>query len=298
MAKVYGSILKNTEPTEYYKELVKFDRLDKLKKSLLKNYAPTTKRLTQITVDSQTQAFTNQYYYNQYSVNWLKPYNFSVVPHAAVQISVFKNRDFIKKIVNEDILALIPREPGTLKQVIAKNNIQGFNRIFSSIENSLLVGDSFDNTAKSLKDVFGSNFKNSVRIVRTEGHRNLESGSYTNFLEAQKKGVEGTREILSVLDNRTRTQSARVDGRKDTGKGFFYPNGQRYFIPGNTGVAAYDINDRETTITIVDGVSPEVRRARNPVTGKNEVINFKDFNVWAKENNLVRNKSGKLVTRA
>ena len=64
MAKVYGSILKNTEPTEYYKELVKFDRLDKLKKSLLKNYAPTTKRLTQITVDSQTQAFTNQYYYN------------------------------------------------------------------------------------------------------------------------------------------------------------------------------------------------------------------------------------------
>jgi hypothetical protein len=76
---------------------------------------------------------------------------------------------------------------------------------------------------------------------------------------------------------------------------FTYPNGVKAFTPGTTGIAKYDINDRETVIDIIDGESPKIRRGRNPITGENEVFSYKSFSSWAKENGLTKNKYGELL---
>lgn len=297
MAIVHAGILDGIEPKNYYQEMIKFNRLEKLQKSLSKKYKSLAKGIETITFDSQTQAFTNFYYYKEYSINWVAPYSFAVVPEAAIQISVFKNQDFIKKIIDDDILALVPKYSGTLKSIIAENNIKSFNKVYTTIENSLLTGQSYKNTAKQLTSDFEQNAYNSLRVVRTEGHRNLESAAFTNWQDAKEKGVKGIRQILSTIDGRERKQSVIVNRRKDDGKGFLYPDGNRYFIAGNTGKKAWDINDRETTIEIVNGVSPLVTRGKNPATGKDEVINFDDFDDWAEDNGLKKDKSGTLQSK-
>jgi hypothetical protein len=65
--------------------------------------------------------------------------------------------------------------------------------------------------------------------------------------------------------------------------------------PGNSGVPAYDINDRETMVEIIGDEEPGLRRGRNPVTGENETFSYKNFESWAKENGLKKNKYGELL---
>jgi len=100
-----------------------------------------------------------------------------------------------------------------------------------------------------------------------------------------------------VIGDRTRPQSAQVDGRMENDDGFFkYPGGALVKIPGNSGVPGWDINDRESVINIIDGVPPTTRRARDPVTGETDIISFRSFDEWAKENGLTRNRYGQLLS--
>jgi len=98
------------------------------------------------------------------------------------------------------------------------------------------------------------------------------------------------------LDDRTRPQSAQVDGQLEDENGqFTYPGGVKVTVPGNSGVPAWDINDRERTIDVVEGFEPESRRARDPVTGENEVIGFDRFEAWAESKGLRQNRYGQYV---
>jgi hypothetical protein len=102
--------------------------------------------------------------------------------------------------------------------------------------------------------------------------------------------------VVAVLDDRTRPQSAQVDGEYENEDGFFeYPGGVLVRVPGNSGVAAWDINDREVVVDEVEGLEPETRRVRNPETGRNEVISWRNFRTWAQENGLKRNAYGQYL---
>ena len=103
--------------------------------------------------------------------------------------------------------------------------------------------------------------------------------------------------LCSAIHMRTRQQSASMDGQlADVNDEFHYPNGAVSKFPGGSGVAAYDINERCNTISIIPGQSPLLRRGKNPVTGETEVMSYKDFPEWADENDLVY-KQGRLVQK-
>jgi hypothetical protein len=292
IAKSYAKILSGVKPENYYNEMIKFDRLKKLENSIIETYRPYANQIGKTIEASSVQSFSNTYYYNQYNLNWVAPYNYVTLPNDALQLSVYRNREAVIKALTPQSQALIPKTPKNLTQWIATNKLDEVNKIFDTIDQGLLTGKSYKETAKELTDTFDGFKDNSLRTVRTEGHRNMESGSFTQWEKAKEKGVEGYRLMLAVKDTNTRTQSIKVDRKRDNGEGFLYPDGNRYFIPGNTGIAKWDINDRETTIEVVDGVEPLVERGRDPVTGKNEVIDFQSYDQWAFSKGLRRDKNG------
>jgi hypothetical protein len=134
-------------------------------------------------------------------------------------------------------------------------------------------------------------------------------------MQARADGVEVIREIRSVRDDRTRPQSIEVDGLRENENGvFIYPDGMPVDIPGNSGVAAWDINDREQVLDIIPGLEPDSERVRRPgtatraqavrlrdeglpVPGDTYVTGWSNFNTWADFHRLERNRYGELIPR-
>jgi SPP1 gp7 family putative phage head morphogenesis protein len=140
--------------------------------------------------------------------------------------------------------------------------------------------------SKRVRQIFNTTASNAMRIVRTEGNRLANAGNFAASNSAKEAGVSIVRQWNATLDGKTREDHARLDGQNEDKDGFFKIDGQRAQYPSHFGVARLDINCRCTTLDIVAGRTPETRTGRNPLTGENETYSFRDFDSWAKENNL------------
>ncbi len=178
-----------------------------------------------------------------------------------------------------------------------KNRRRTIDKLKTELTQGMIQGKSFQQTSKAVADVMNNSISNAQRIVRTESMRAMNAGSFANYNAALSVGADLYRQILATLDTRTRQQSQEVDGRtdKDHPGYFLYPGGVKVAYPGNSGVAGWDINDRERSINVVPGHEPNSRRGRNPVTERNEIMTFRDFPAWARENGLRKSASGKYV---
>jgi hypothetical protein len=301
LAIVYARILSDVDPKDYYVTMQKFNRLQKLEKSIIKTYNEHAIKAGKDVERASRLAISNNYYRNQYSTTWFDPYPFTMIDPVAIEVSVYGTADVINRVKNTTrkarLTAQIPPSGKTLKKLLSDNKTKEVEKVLQTVTQGLIRGDSFKRMSGEVKDVFDESASNALRVMRTEGHRNLEAGQWNQWNDAKDLGVEGGRNILSAGDNKMRPQSAAMDGQSEDENGMFtYPGGIKAPYPGSSGVARFDINDRETTIVSIDGQEPELRRARNPVTGKNEVVSFKDFDKWTKENDLKKNKYGELVT--
>jgi hypothetical protein len=290
----------------------KFDRLQALQKKVQTQYIKASIAAGNMTVESSKMAITNNFYKQQYAVAFANAspvsLSFSVLNPAVVEISVLGTPTVWAKIGKDaqeriskkfgDLTRYQPKH-GTLTETILKNRAQDLQKIQSSITQGLIQGKSFAKTAKNVKGVLDTSASNAIRIVRTESMRNMNAGAFANHNQAVSQGLDMNRQILSVLDTRTRSQSQTVDTQIANEEGYFtYPGGLLVSFPGNSGVAGFDINDRETVIEIIEGQSPELRRGRNPVTGKNEVMSFRSYDEWMKGNGFTQNKTGRWMVKA
>ena len=129
------------------------------------------------------------------------------------------------------------------------------------------------------------------RILRSEIGR-MRSDAETDLWVNSQDTVKSELQNIEVRDNRTRRQSVSMDLQIANKKGLFlFPNGQRARMR-KSGVAKWDISDRQSLITLDPDYKPSQRIARNPQTGKNEILPFGNFTDWAKENNLTHNIYG------
>ena len=298
--RLYSVGLDGIKPENYYNHVIKFNRLDKLEKAILKDLTALNKQVNLLTAQASALSYSNNYYRMQYATNWLSPYRFTKASENAVNYSVFQDLDSFKKLSQQYQRLLEVQSGLTLSKTLTSNNTKSVQKVSQALTQSLIQGKSFTQTAKEIRSSFNGNLADSLRVVRTESHRTLNQGELIQWNDAKAQGVEGTRQIISTLDTRTRRQSGQVDGRRENEFGLFnYPEGRTgengVSSPGNSGKAKWDINDRETVINIIAGESPQLRRGRNPSTGENEVFTYRDFNTWTKENNLKYNKSGRLV---
>lgn len=298
LSKIYTKYLSGINPNDYYDEMLKYKRLGVLQKSIGDTYRLAARKAGLAQYAMSEYAMTNHYYGAMYSTNWFsKPY-FSVLNQKAIDVSVHGTPeiwDQINKAAKAKYKPYLPRY-GTLSERLKSNASKDLVKIQSTITQGLRQGKAYREVAKELGKVFNTTANNAIRIARTEGNRSLNAGSFANSQAAADKGVDIERQYLATLDLNTREQSGDMDGQRRKINEPFEYDGYSWFIPGNSGNPAFDINDRCTAIDIVNGQDPKLRRGRNPETGKTEVANFNSFDDWTKKHGLKRTPSGKLVS--
>jgi len=310
---VYAELLSGVKPEDYYNTMMKFNRLSKLQSEIKQMYYNYANKAGLIIENISFVGFSNSYYLAQYQASWLSSFSVGILPYELAEFSIYgmdKSWKAITKSIQEIYgdVSLYKAQSSTLLELLTKNKNQELLQISNTITQGLLQGKGYIKLVEDIKNVIGitaikngeitaSGAKaNAMRIIRTESNRTMNAGHFASSKYLDSIGVEVKRRIVSVLDNRTRGQSARMDGQTvGVDEPFKYPGGVTAMYPGNTGVKKYDINDRETTIDIIDGNEPELRRGRNPVTGENEVFSYKDFDSWRKGNKLIKNKYGEIL---
>ena len=292
--------LDSVKPEDYYVTAVRLNRLTRLQDDLVTAYNVAARRSGAAIQNAAELAITNAYYRQQFALvlgtSVLDDVNmvFAALPGDVVQASVYGTATRIGERygVASDY---IPKSGTFLKAVLDRNKAADVDKIRTAITQALTLGEGYQKAAGRIKTILDTTATNAERIIRTEGHRNQTAGQYAMTQEARAQGVEVRRQILSVLDSRTRPQSVIVDGRMENDDGYFQYPGELVKIPGNSGKAKWDINDREAVIDVIDGVEPTVRRAKNPVTGESEIISFRSFDEWARGNGLNQNDYGQWV---
>lgn len=319
--KIYNKIIGDRTPAEVtallkeqpswmWVQSNKFDRLKSLQKKVQTQYTKASIIAGNMTVESSKMAITNNFYYQQYGVAFASndiPLSFSILNPKVVEVSVLGTPEVWKKITADTMsrvskkygdLSKYQPKHGTLISTILNNRKDDLRKLNSAITQGLIQGKSFSKTAKDVRKILKGSANQAIRVVRTEGNRNMNAGAFASHNAAVAQGIEIERQILATQDGRQREQSDIVNGQKaDENNQFHYPGGLIVDFPGNSGNPAFDINDRETVIEIIEGQDPTQNTGTNPTTGKNEVMNFSGFDTWASDNGLRRNKTGRWVVK-
>lgn len=147
------------------------------------------------------------------------------------------------------------------------------NRVSETIGGALISGKPYYKTANEIADTFGVAQYYAERLVRTEtNHFNAEAEA----LAYKELGVEKY-VFVATLDNRTSKMCQEHDGKiydfKDMETGVNYP--------------PLHPNCRSTTRGYLGEKEEKTlkRRARNPVTGKTEIIDNMNYEEWKKHIN-------------
>ena len=317
LKKVYAEILSGVHPDDYWNTMLKYDRLTKLQESVARQYANYSRRVGTITGDAGKLAASNTYYRMQYTHKWLVPgIDFSFLPNDIIQMSVFGSTEAWKSYtasIQKKIFGSAGQywpQAGTLSEFLASNRIKELENIQRAITQGLIQGHSYSKTSNAIQGVIGQflvkdgtvytsgAMANATRIVRTETIRIMNQTSDANTNLAKSQGVDIRRYWLSTLDNRTRPVHAALDGKAEDDNGYFHSRVGLVRGPGQFPMVGQNVHCRCTTYESINGSSPQIRLGRNPQTEKNEAFNYKDFEQWAKDNNLKKNKFGQYYEKS
>lgn len=107
-------------------------------------------------------------------------------------------------------------------------------------------GDTYTTTARKLKERFGKDISNTMRIARTESARVLEDSKYQAFEDlANNENVQVFKVWHTMGDEAVRDTHDAMEGVKVLyDEDFILPSGAKCQYPKGTGVAAEDINCR------------------------------------------------------
>lgn len=131
--------------------------------------------------------------------------------------------------------------------------------------------------AKQVGELTEANYKQALRIARTEGGRVQSIAKQKAYKEAEDKGVKLEKQWLATLDKKTRTQHQILDGQTVGIDEKFKFDGMEADGPRLFGNAGLDINCRCTTIAVVNGISPESRKDNE----SKELIKYANYKDWA-----------------
>lgn len=313
LKKIYTDILSGLDPNDYYTAMLKYDRLYKLLTEVTRQYSKYSRTAGKRIVVTGNISASNIFYRKQYNNQWLVDIEFAVLPNELIEMSVLGSQvawNKYQKSIIYDIYGSASQyypQAGTLSEFLAANRKKEIDSIHRAITQGLIRGQSYTKTSKAVKEVIGKVVKkdgiphttgamaNAIRIVRTENTRIMNQLSEANTNYARSEGVSVKRVWNAALDNRTRSVHAALDNKEENTNGFFNSSMGPVKGPGQFSTVGQNVNCRCTTFESVNGSRPVLRRGRNPVTGDNEVFDYKDFNKWAKDKGLKYNKFGQLV---
>ncbi len=183
------------------------------------------------------------------------------------------NHDYVVKAVNA------PVDGTRLSKRLYKHRDKLAEATTQSIVNGLFSGKGYKEIAKMIALQTEASYKQALRIARTEGGRTSSLAQQESSERAEELGVKMEKRWLATLDAKTRDTHQALDGQTVPIKGDFTSNGYKAKGPRLFGVASEDINCRCTTINIVNGLSPSMRRDQE----SKEYIPYKNYAEWLKD---------------
>jgi SPP1 gp7 family putative phage head morphogenesis protein len=252
-------------------EMMKYGRLVKLEEAIAKQVSSLTDKKTRTTKKAIKEVFKESYYRVAWTLETGAEVSlgFALLKPEAVEAAVLNPLDRI-----------------TWPERV-KDNAKVLNRqIREEITRGIIQGYSYDKTARAVKERLDIGASKAIRIVQTETHRAQSQGTQAAFERAAAKGLVFKRVWVATLDGRTRDRHRTLDGQKvDVDQPFEY-GGMTAKYPGGFGIASMDINCRCTVRAEIEGMEPQLRRARDEKTGKNVVIPNTTYQEWY--NNTVK----------
>lgn len=141
-------------------------------------------------------------------------------------------------------------------------------------------GKGYGHAAKAVEEATEASYKQALRIMRTEGGRARSEATQKSYVNAEKNGVTLEKQWIATLDKKTRRAHGELDGQRVPVKGKFKMDGHSADGPRLFKYPALDINCRCSTISVVNGIAPEVRRT------KDGEIPFQSYNDWAESKGI------------
>ena len=311
LEKVYATLLSGVSPDDYYETMIKYNRLNNLLDSVTKQYSKYSRKVGVLVKSAGRIAMSNNFYRQQFAMFWIHPLlKFGIIPENLIELSVNGSVEAYKrykKQLKDKIFGsggLYYPQPGTLSEFLVANRAKEIEKIHRTITQGLIRGRSSQNTTSLIKDVIGKFLKkdgvvnvdgaiaNTMRIVRTETTRILNSASLVNSEYARSQGVKIERFWNATLDIRTRASHGGLDDTPENNKGGWNIGDDFAIGPGSFIYVGNNVHCRCSTFESVNGSKPTIRRGRDPDTGENEVFSYKNFDKWAEEKGLKKNKFG------
>ena len=135
--------------------------------------------------------------------------------------------------------------------------------------------------ANGMNSPYRKAFNNTIRIVRTEGHRIQQQAALDAQHRAKEAGAYVVKQWDSTLDNRTRPHHRRLDGQIRELDESFKVDGLKATAPGQFGRAAEDCNCRccllQRASWALDEDELEEQKERAKIFGLDKTEDFEDF---------------------
>lgn len=186
-------------------------------------------------------------------------------------------------LVPEEVQASVqnPISGLTLNETLEHNRIVIIKNIKQAITQGLITGSSYKEMSGKITDVLNQDVNKSIRIVRTEAHRNQVEARISTMKKAQEKGIDMKKRWVSVFDARTRTNHRGLDGQVVKMDEKFKINGNSTEAPGMFGVASEDINCRCRVVAFFDDQVLDGRIAKDE-SGANVKVPYQTYSEWMK----------------
>lgn len=246
---------------------------DQIKDILDKTTGTVAKTIKQGTAEQ----IANSYYGTYYALEGANNLNMPVT---------MLDKGYIDRIVNQ------PVEGKTLSRRLYQNRDRLAKTATQSLLQGAIDGRGYAYVAKRIEDLTEADYKRALRIARTEGGRASSLATQRAYEEAEEAGLDLQKTWVSTLDKKTRHSHQELDGQTvPIDDDFVSPiTGAKGKGPRLLGRASEDINCRCTTITVVDGISPELRRDNE--TG--ETIQNMTYNEWLASKGMQQAPAGQI----
>lgn len=222
-----------------YNDLLKYKRLDKLKRKILMHVNTMSKtRYNSLSKHLRESSI--------YSYDWM---TWAIQKETSVQYESALNKQELERRALENRIAKL-----TLKKTLQRQRKRIIQRVNQTVDSGIKKQLTYKEMSEQLKDVLDKDRVKSMRIVRTETHRIREEATHESAKEADANGIVMHKKWLCLRDERVRSAHNILNGQKVPVSSRFEFAGFTALTPGGFGVAHLDINCRCILVYTVERI--------------------------------------------
>ena len=249
-------------------EMQKYRRLQKFEKFLNKEIGTLSRKQNHLTRQGIIEVYMESYYRfgHMIEAQALTSLSYGTLSEKKIEAVLFNPLDMIK----------------WSDRNVANNQLM-VRQIREELMKGMVQGKSYGDIAKGITKRMNVGVSKAIRVAQTEMHRSAQQGQLESMKHAESKGVLMKKRWVSTLDGSTRDNHQDMDGQEvAVDEDFTTPDGDTAEAPSHFGIPEEDINCRCTMISIVAGIEPSLRRARDE-EGKGEIIEMKSYKQWKQD---------------